>query len=174
MKSYMNQKSKLPTALLAVCVTLLTSLSLGAQEVRGSNIAVSGAYSKATVAGQMASSGFMKITSTGISDQLVGVSSQVAGEVQLHSMSMEGNTMKMAPVAEMKLEPQVPLQLAPGGYHLMLMDLKPEFAKATTVPLTLTFKDMKGEEVQKEVEVPITMNPPQAPNAAPEHMHMHM
>jgi copper(I)-binding protein len=87
---------------------------------------------------------------------------------------MEGNTMKMAPVAEMKLEPQVPLQLAPGGYHLMLMDLKPEFAKATSVPLTLTFKDMKGEEVQKEVEVPITMNPPQAPNAAPEHMHMHM
>ena len=160
--------------ILTLFVLSAVGLCANAQDAKSARISVTGAYSKATVAGQSVSSGFMKIAATGASDQLISASSPVATEVQLHSMSMEGNTMKMAPVAEMKLEPQVPLQLAPGGYHLMLMDLKPEFAKATSVPLTLTFKDMKGEEVQKEVEVPITMNPPQAPNAAPEHMHMHM
>ena len=134
-------------------------------------VSVSGAWARPIVAGQKATGAFMTITSAK-SLSLVKVSSPLVGVAQLHSMSMEGNTMKMAPVAEMKLEPQVPLQLAPGGYHLMLMDLKPEFAKATTVPLTLTFKDMKGEEVQKEIDVPISMSAPQAPSAAPEHMHM--
>jgi periplasmic copper chaperone A len=167
--------SKGSPALQTVLNSLLSICLMGcfAMSTAWAQVSVSGAWARPIVAGQKATGAFMTITSAKPLS-LVRVSSPLAGVAQLHSMSMEGNTMKMAPVAEMKLEPQVPLQLAPGGYHLMLMDLKPEFAKATSVPLTLTFKDMKGEEVQKEVEVPITMNPPQAPNAAPEHMHMHM
>jgi len=164
MKSYMNQKSKLPTALLAVCVTLLTSLSLGAQEVRGSNIAVSGAYSKATVAGQMASSGFMKITSTGISDQLVGVSSQVAGEVQLHSMSMEGNTMKMRQINSIDIPANSTVELTPGGLHLMFMGLKTQLKVGDTVKIKLKFASSGEVEVNLPVQA---VSPDQS-------MHNHM
>jgi|APCry1669193181_1035450.scaffolds.fasta_scaffold08772_4 hypothetical protein len=164
MKSYMNQKSKLPTALLAVCVTLLTSLSLGAQEVRGSNIAVSGAYSKATVAGQMASSGFMKITSTGISDQLVGVSSQVAGEVQLHSMSMEGNTMKMRQINSIDIPANSTVELTPGGLHLMFMGLKTQLKVGDTVKIKLKFASSGEIEVNLPVQA---VSPDQS-------MHNHM
>jgi copper(I)-binding protein len=134
-------------------------------------VSVSGAWVRPIVAGQKATGAFMTIT-TSKPMSLVRVSSPLVGVAQLHSMSMEGNTMKMAPVSEMKLEPQVPFQLAPGGYHLMLMDLKPEFAKASSVPLILTFKDAKGEESQKEVDVPFAMSAPQGSPSSSEHMHM--
>lgn len=135
-------------------------------------VSVSGAWVRPIVPGQKATGAFMTITASKPLS-LVRVSSPWVGVAQLHNMSMEGNTMKMAAVSEMKLDPQVPFQLAPGGYHLMLMDLKPEFGKAATVSLMLTFKDAKGEEFQKEIEAPFSMSAPQGASSTPqEHMHM--
>ncbi len=150
---------------LASLMGILTCVGAWAQ------VSVSGAWVRPIVTGQKATGAFMTLTAAK-PISLVRVSSPLVGVAQLHSMSMEGNTMKMAPVSEMKLEPQVPFQLAPGGYHLMLMDLKPEFAKATVLPLVLTFKDANGVETQKEIEVPFSMSAPQATPAPSEHMHM--
>ena len=117
----------------------------------------------------------MKIENKGAADQLISASSPVAGEMQLHEMAMEGNVMKMQAVSDITLTPGSPLVLAPGGYHLMLMDLKPGFAQAKSVPLNLVFKDEAGKEVLLRVDAPIQMSAQrEAPmhDSGMEHMHM--
>jgi copper(I)-binding protein len=107
--------------------------------------------------------------------KLTQVSSDLAGVVQLHSMSMQGNVMKMQAVSDLMVLPGSPLVLAPGGYHLMLMDLKPAFAQAKSVSLSLTFKDEAGKETILKVDAPIQMTPQHEPSShegGMEHMHM--
>ena len=63
---------------------------------------------------------------------------------------MDGNVMKMRAVAAIELPAGKAVELKPGGYHVMLMDLKAALPKDTTVPLTLVFKDAKGVESKVE------------------------
>jgi len=58
------------------------------------------------------------------------------------------------------------VELKPGGYHVMLMDLKAPLKKDTTIPLTLVFKDAKGVESKTELKVPVNAAAPMA-----EHKH---
>jgi copper(I)-binding protein len=111
-------------------------------------------WARATVAGQKATGVFMKLTATQGS-QLVGVSSPVAGVAEVHEMKMDGNVMKMAAVPAIDLPAGKPVALQPGGYHVMLMDLKGPLAKDTSVTITLKFKDSKGVLSQQEVKLPV-------------------
>ena len=60
--------------------------------------------------------------------------------------------------------PQVRLELKPGGYHVMLMDLKAPLLKDTTVPMTLTLQDAKGVKSKVELKVLVGMQPPAMPS----------
>lgn len=100
--------------------------------------------------------------------QLVGVSSPVAGVAEVHEMKMEGDVMKMRAVPSLSLPAGKKVELKPGGYHLMLMDLKAPLAKDSTVPVTLLFKDAKGAESKLELKLPVATA---APGAASEHKH---
>ena len=111
-------------------------------------------WARATVPGQKATGVFMKLTATQGS-QLVGVSSPVAGVAEVHEMKMEGNVMKMSAVPAIDLPAGKPVALQPGGYHVMLMDLKGPLAKDTSVTITLKFKDSKGVVSQQEVKLPV-------------------
>jgi copper(I)-binding protein len=111
-------------------------------------------WARATVTGQKATGVFMKLTATQAS-QLVGVSSPVAGVAEVHEMKMDGNVMKMAAVPAIDLPAGKPVALQPGGYHVMLMDLKGPLAKDTSVTITLKFKDSKGVLSQQEVKLPV-------------------
>ena len=111
-------------------------------------------WARATVAGQKATGVFMKLTATQAS-QLVGVSSPLAGVAEVHEMKMENNVMKMAAVTAIDLPAGKPVALQPGGYHVMLMDLKGPLAKDTNVTITLKFKDSKGVVSQQEVKLPV-------------------
>jgi copper(I)-binding protein len=111
-------------------------------------------WARATVAGQKATGVFMKLTANQGS-QLVGVSSPVAGVAEVHEMKMDGNVMKMAAVPAIDLPAGKPVALQPGGYHVMLMDLKGPLAKDTSVTITLKFKDSKGVLSQQEVKLPV-------------------
>ena len=64
-----------------------------------------------------------------------------------------------------------PVELKPGGYHLMLMDLKQPIAKDTTVPLTLQFQDAQGAKSTLSLNAPVRSAAPAG--AAPAHMHKH-
>ena len=87
--------------------------------------------------------------------RLVAVASPVAGVVEIHNMKMEGNIMKMFAVDGIDLPANRTVKLAPGGYHVMLMDLKQTLKAGDRVPLKLTFEmaDKKRETLDLTVEV---------------------
>jgi copper(I)-binding protein len=75
-------------------------------------------------------------------------------------MKMEGDVMKMKAVAGgLDLPAGKTVELKPGGYHVMLMDLKAALPKDSTIPLTLVFKDAKGVESRLELKVPVAAAP---------------
>jgi len=145
-------KTKLLVAIYAFTgITLGLSFSTQAQEAKVGSIKVENAYTRATVPGQMAAGGFMKIENKGTADQLVSASSPVAGEVQLHEMAMDGNVMRMRQVKDIALPAGGALELKPGGLHLMFMNIKAPLTAGETVPVKLNFA--KAGEV--EVKMPV-------------------
>jgi copper(I)-binding protein len=140
-----------------IAATLLaTALSTTAW---AQNVEVHGAWARATVQGQMATGAFMKLTAKE-GTRLVAVSSPVAGVAEVHEMAMDNNVMKMRALSGLDLPAGKAVELKPGGYHVMLMDLKTPLKKDTTIPLTLVFKDSKGVESKTELKVPVNQMAP--------------
>jgi copper(I)-binding protein len=149
----------------ALCAATLTFTA------QAQNVDVKNAWARATVQGQMASGAFLTLTAKAEST-LVAVSSPVAGVVELHEMKMDGDVMKMRAVqGGVKLVAGKPLELKPGGYHVMLMDLKMPLRKDTTIPLSLVFKDAKGVQTTQDVRVPVQMAAPAGASTQGEHKH---
>jgi copper(I)-binding protein len=146
---------KLSKHLIAAALTTVCAVSAFAQ-----NVTVTDAWARATVQGQKATGAFMKITAKD-NAKLVGVSSPVAGVAEIHEMKMEKDIMKMAALPNgLDLPAGKAVELKPGGYHVMLMDLKAPLAKDTTVPVTLTFQDAKGVKSNVELKVQVGMQAP--------------
>ncbi len=123
-------------------------------------VEVKDAWVRATVPAAKASGLFLQLTSKQDA-QLVEVRSSVAGMVEIHSMKMEGQMMKMQAVPSLDLPAGKPVNLASGGYHVMLMDLKQQLKEGQTVPVTLVIrKNGKTETVALDVAVkPLSYNP---------------
>lgn len=134
---------------LAVALTAFIVFAVHAQTVE-----VKDAWARTTVPGQKASGAFMKLTAREVT-RLVGASSPVAGVTEVHEMKMEGDIMRMRAVAGLDLPAGQTVELKPGGYHVMLLDLKTALRKDSSIPLTLVFKDAKGAESRLEVSVPV-------------------
>ena len=111
-------------------------------------------WARATVQGQKATGAFMKITSKE-GAKLVGASSAAAGVTEIHEMKMDKDVMRMAAVPSLDIPAGKSVELKPGGYHVMLMDLKAPLADKTNVPITLTFENAKGVKSQVELQVPV-------------------
>ena len=139
-------------------ICAVPSLSV-AQDAKVGNIAVNGAYTRATVPGQAAAGGFMKITSNGTADQLISATSPVSDDVQLHTMIMDGNVMRMREVKQIEVPANGTVELKPGGLHLMFINIKAPLKAGEAVPVKLKFA--KAGEV--EVKMPV--------NAAGGHRH---
>jgi copper(I)-binding protein len=109
---------------------------------------------RGTVAQQKATGMFAQITSSS-GGKLVSASSPVAGVVEIHEMSMDGSVMKMRAVAGIDLPAGKPVDLKPGGYHVMLMDLKKELKAGEMVPVTLVVEgaDKKRESIEVKAAV---------------------
>ncbi len=142
--------------------TFLISLaSLGAS----AQVTVSEPWVRATVPQQKATGAFMKLQSTQDA-KLISAKSPAAGIVEVHEMAMEGGVMKMRAVDVLALPMGKAVELKPGGYHVMLMDLKSQVKDGDAVPLTLTFETKDGKRQTLEVKAPArNMNAPaQAPH----------
>jgi periplasmic copper chaperone A len=111
-------------------------------------------WARATVQGQKATGAFMKITSKE-GAKLVGASSPAAGITEIHEMKMDKDVMKMTAVPSLEIPAGKSVELKPGGYHVMLMDLKAPLADKSSVPVTLTFENTKGVKSQVELQVPV-------------------
>jgi copper(I)-binding protein len=132
---------------------VLVAAALGAA-IAQAQVGVSGAWVRGTVEGQKTSGAFMQLRSAD-GAVLVRAESPVAGIVEIHEMRMEGNTMRMRPVSKLELPAGQPVDLKPGGYHIMLMNLKAPLRRGESVPIKLTFrgKDGKPQEVEVRAEV---------------------
>ena len=122
---------------------------------------------RATVPNQKASGAFMRVQSASAA-RLVGVSTPAAGRAELHEMAMENNTMRMRQVDAIDLPAGKAVNLASGGYHVMLFDLKRQLKEGETVPVTLVVQDgaKKNSSVTVEAQVkPLTYVAPQAGHA---------
>ena len=146
-----------PVAVMAVFTSLAFAQSSNANmDVK---VDVKNAWVRSTVPGQMGTGAFMKLTAK-VGTQLVGVSSPVAGVGEVHEMKMDGDIMKMRAVPALDLPAGKTVELKPGSYHVMLMDLKQPLMKDSKVPLTLVFKDAKGVQTKLELSLPVSANPP--------------
>jgi len=145
---------------------VLTGLLAGSfsTAVLAQSVQVQDAWARATVQGQKATGAFMKLTAKD-GAKLVSVASPVAGVSEVHEMAMEGSVMKMRALANgLDLPAGQTVALKPGGYHVMLMDLKMPLAKETTIPLTLVFQDAKGVKSTLELKVPVSRTSPVTPS----------
>jgi hypothetical protein len=128
---------------------VLLSSQVFAQAVKVDGVSVSDAYTRATAPGQQVAGGFMKIENKGnVPDQLLSASSPAAGEVQLHEMGMEGNVMKMRQVKDIAVPANGSVELKPGGFHLMFLNLKGPFVAGESVPVKLKFAKAGDVEVK--------------------------
>jgi len=115
---------------------------------------VDDAWVRATVAGQQATGAFMTLTASSDS-KLLSVQSPVAKTVQIHQSSMKNDVMSMQPVDSVALPAGKAVTLDPHGYHVMLIDLSAQVKEGTTVPLTLTVENAKGEKESIEVQAQV-------------------
>lgn len=144
-------------------LALIAALACGSSYAQ--TVEVKDAWVRTSVPGQKATGAFMKITAKE-GAKLVGGSSPLAGVTEVHEMKMEGDIMKMRAVqGGLDLPAGKTVELKPGGYHVMLLDLKTALPRDSTVPLTLVFKDARGVESKVELKVPVAAIAPGAPAA---------
>ncbi|MDP2135569.1 MAG: copper chaperone PCu(A)C [Sulfuritalea sp.] len=132
-------------------------------------VTVKDPWVRATVAAQKATGAFMQITSAQDA-RLVEASSPVAGVVEVHEMTMEKDVMKMRAIKGLDLPAGKTVELKPGGYHVMLMDLKQQMKEGDTVPVTLVVEGKDKKRSTLEVKAPVR---PLAAPAKMDHQHKH-
>ena len=126
----------------AAALLALLAAPAPAQEIKAGDLVITQPWSRATPGGAKIAGGFLTIENKGAApDRLVSGAGDIAGKVEIHEMAMNNGVMTMRPLDKgLVIEPGKTVKLAPGGYHLMLMDLKQPFKQGDKVPVTLEFE----------------------------------
>ncbi|MDO9091152.1 MAG: copper chaperone PCu(A)C [Rubrivivax sp.] len=150
-----------------LCPTLALIALLGCSAAQAQTT-VADPWVRGTVAQQRATGLFAQITSAK-GGRFVSASSPVAGVVEIHEMAMHGNVMKMRALPNgLELPAGKAVDLKPGGYHVMLLDLKQQMKAGDTVPVTLVFEGADKKRETVEIQAPV-----RALNATAAPMHKH-
>src|SRR5436305_11952665 len=110
----------------AVLLSTLLALPVRAEEVKAGDLVISQAWSRATPGGAKVAGGYLTIENKGTApDRLIGGSADVAAKVQVHEMAVNNGVMTMRQLEQgLTVEAGKTVKLAPGGFHLMMLDLK--------------------------------------------------
>ncbi|WP_347266796.1 copper chaperone PCu(A)C [Paracoccus sp. (in: a-proteobacteria)] len=118
------------------------------------DLTLAGGFSRATPPAAPVAGGFLTISNAGAADRLVSATSDIAGRTEIHEMAMQGEVMQMRQLADgLEIPAGGTVELAPGGIHLMFMELKRPLAEGETVAVTLRF------EHAGEVTLPLAVGP---------------
>jgi copper(I)-binding protein len=161
--------SKITFAALAFAALALSLRSPArAEEVKAGDLVITQAWTRATPNGAKIGGGYLTIENKGTApDRLIGGSADITGSVQVHEMSMDDGVMKMRPLDRgLAIEPGKVVKLAPGGYHLMMMDLKSPLKQGDRLPITLQFEKAGNVQVSFEVAGVGAQGPASAPSGA--------
>jgi copper(I)-binding protein len=155
-------------AALAQSVKPGTAYPVAAVGARQAPVKVEAAWLRPAVQGQMGTGGFMQLTAP-TDLKLVGLSSPMAGQAQVHEMAMVGDVMQMREAGPLMLPAgqMVALQPGPGHRHLMLMGLKGPLKVGDQVKLVLKFQRPDGKVIKQTVMVPVAALAPAASSPAP-------
>jgi copper(I)-binding protein len=142
------------TVAYVVCLAGLLAAPVRAEEVKAGDLVITQAWSRATPNGAKIGSGYLTIENKGtVADRLIGVSADVAGKVDVHEMSMNNGVMTMRPLDKgLVVDPGKTVKLAPGGYHLMMFDLKSPLKQGDRLPVTLEFERAGKVAVSLDVQ----------------------
>ncbi|KTT92292.1 hypothetical protein NS44R_14720, partial [Mammaliicoccus sciuri] len=127
---------------LAAIFALALIAPAAAEDVKAGDLVITQAWTRATPNGAKIGGGYLTIENKGTTpDRLVSGTADVAGKVEVHEMSMDNGVMKMRALDKgLAIEPGKTVKLAPGGYHLMMFDLKNPLKQGDKVPVTLEFE----------------------------------
>lgn len=153
----------MPLQPLLIAATLAATLTSAAC----AQVVARDAWARATVAPQKASGAFMQLTAAQDA-RLVSVSSPDVPVVEIHEMTMQDHVMKMRQLPSLALPAGQTVELKPGGYHLMLLDLKRPLTAGDRLPLTLVIEGRDGRRERVDVTAEI-----RAPGAAGKPGHAH-
>jgi periplasmic copper chaperone A len=147
---------KLTTARIFACAALVAGLLAAparAQEVKAGDLVITQAWSRATPGGAKIAGGYLTIENTGsTADRLIGGTGDVTARIEVHEMTTSNGVMTMRALDKgLVIEPGKTVQLAPGGYHLMMFDLRGPLKQGDKVPVTLEFE--KAGKVRLSFEV---------------------
>jgi copper(I)-binding protein len=139
--------------LLAAVLALMPSL-LAAHEYKLGSLEIIHPWARATPKGASVAGGYLKITNKGTTpDRLVGGSAAFAGKFEIHEMKMTAGVMQMRPLPEgVEIKPGETVELKPGSYHLMFMNLKEPLQQGRSVTGTLVFEKAGPIEVEYKIE----------------------
>jgi copper(I)-binding protein len=159
----MSMRATLLTALLMMSTPLLAAHHGGdSSEAMAGHSAIEAEqpWTRATPPGAGAGGGFVTLTNHGDGDDmLIGATSPVTERVEIHIMEMDGDVMRMAPLpGGIELPAGGSVTLAPGGLHLMLMELDSPIVEGEPVPVTLEFQHAEPMEIQLRV-LPVGESP---------------
>jgi copper(I)-binding protein len=127
--------------LLAAAI-LLAAPSAFAHDYKAGDIEIGHPWTRATPPAARTGGGYLTLTNHGqTADRLVGGSSSVSSRVEVHTMEVTDGVMKMRELADgLALPPGETVKLEPGGFHLMLIDLKAPISEGAKIPVTLRFE----------------------------------
>jgi copper(I)-binding protein len=138
---------------------VVSAVLLAASGAAAAQVQVKDAWARPALQGQTATGAFMSLMSSD-GARLVGASSSVAGVVEIHEMVMEGSVMKMRAVSGVDLPPGRSVELKPGGYHVMLMDLKRPLKAGDRVTVELRIETREKRLVSQPIEVEVAARAP--------------
>lgn len=135
-------KQAVRTLAYASAFAALLAAPADAGDAKAGDLVITQAWSRATPGGAKIAGGYLNIENKGaVADRLIGGSADVAGKLEIHEMAMNNGVMTMRPLDKgLVVEPGKTVKLAPGGYHLMLMDLKGPLKQGDKLPVTLEFE----------------------------------
>lgn len=138
--------------LISVATLGLAAFAASAQDVAAGPISIGHPHARATAAGQSIGGGFMSLENRGEADKLVGVRATVSNRVEMHTMRMEGDVMRMRQVEAIELPAGGKVELKPGGNHVMFIGLNAPLKAGESFPLVLRFEKAGEVTVQMRVE----------------------
>lgn len=150
-----------------IFVLFLSGASLAIAQ--DSHITIENAYALPTAPGQTAAAVFMTVkNNSDAADKITGATTEIAEKAELHTMSMDGDVMKMRSVESYDIPAKGTLELKPSGGHIMLTGLKQQLEPGKGFVVNLTLENSKSYTLNVDVR-----DHAEAPAASSHDQHSH-
>lgn len=145
-----------------VSFALVPGLARAGETVRVGDISVTSAWARASIGTARPAAAYLTIVNSGTeADRLLTIETPVSSRAEVHETVNEGDVVRMVPAGQIEIPGGATTTLAPGGLHVMLMDLSEPLERGSELQLTLTFERAGTASVEAEIAGPGATSPPE-------------